>query len=73
MCREVFEGGDVKYGYTTIPTYPRSDPLLLALRTQIFTSLESTSSLLLPSFNKWKQVHYAAICAATMSSCVMQS
>lgn len=24
MCHSVFEGGDVKYGYTTIPTYPRS-------------------------------------------------
>jgi len=22
MCHSVFEGGDVKYGYTTIPTYP---------------------------------------------------
>lgn len=23
MCHEVFEGGDVKYAFTTIPTYPR--------------------------------------------------
>ena len=23
MCKSVFEGGDVKYAYTTIPTYPR--------------------------------------------------
>ena len=24
MCHSVFEGGDVRYGYTTVPTYPRS-------------------------------------------------
>ena len=23
MCRSVFQGGDVKYAFTTIPTYPR--------------------------------------------------
>ncbi len=23
MCRSIFEGGDVRYAYTTIPTYPR--------------------------------------------------
>lgn len=23
MCHSVFEGGDVRYGYTTVPTYPR--------------------------------------------------
>lgn len=23
MCHSVFQGGDVRYGYTTVPTYPR--------------------------------------------------
>lgn len=23
MCRSIFEGGDVRYAFTTIPTYPR--------------------------------------------------
>ena len=23
MCHTVFQGGDVRYGYTTVPTYPR--------------------------------------------------
>lgn len=36
MCHEVFEGGDVKYAYTTIPTYPRrvslASSLILTLR-----------------------------------------
>lgn len=27
MCHSVFEGGDVRYAFTTIPTYPRSPPL----------------------------------------------
>lgn len=30
MCHSVFQGGDVRYGFTTVPTYPRLAPSMLS-------------------------------------------
>ena len=47
MCRSVFQGGDVKYAFTTIPTYPRSGcACATCLAVELRMTLQSPSQAL---------------------------